>query len=212
MTEHILDQPARQFLDALASDAPTPGGGSVAAFTGAMAAGLLVMVCDLTIGKKTYAEFEAEAVALRQRAEAARQTLQQLAQDDIDVFGRLSATYKLPKTTDADAATRRAAIQTVTKQATVVPLRMARALADLAPLCVPLAANGSRLAVSDVGVAAHLIRAAVPAALLNVEINLAALEDQMFVRETRAHVQDITGGLDNELDRVIAIVAERITV
>ena len=210
MSEQILDQSVQHFLDTLASAAPTPGGGSVAALTGAMAAGLLVMVCDLTIGKKAYAEFEADAVALRERAEATRQALQQLAQDDIDVFERLSAAYKLPKAADADAATRRAAIQTVTRHATVLPLRMVRALADLVPLCAPLAQHSSRLAVSDVGVAAHLIRAAVPSALLNVDINLAALEDQMFVRETRALVQDITGGIDAELDRVIALVAERI--
>ena len=111
----ILDQHVQQFLDELASSAPTPGGGSVAALTGAMAAGLLTMVCDLTVGKKTYAEFEDEAKTLRERAEAGRTALQRLAQEDIDVFGRLGAAYKLPRTTDADAASRRAAIQMVTR-------------------------------------------------------------------------------------------------
>lgn len=210
MSEHILDQTTQQFLDTLASSAPTPGGGSVAAVTGAMAAGLLTMVCDLTIGKKTYAEFEGEANVIRERAEAARATLQQLAEDDVAVFGRLSAAYKLPKTTDADAASRRAAIQTVTRQATEVPLRMARTLVDLVPLCAPLARHGSRLAVSDVGVAAHLIKAAVPAALLNVEINLAVLEDQLFVREAQATVEDLMIGLDDEIDGVLIIVRDRI--
>lgn len=210
MSNTIREQSVGQFLDTLASSAPTPGGGSVAAITGAMAAGLLTMVCDLTIGKKTYAEFEDQARTIRERAETVRAALQQLAEDDVAVFDRLSATYKLPKTTDADAASRRAAIQTVTRQATEVPLRMARALVDLVPLCAPLARNGSRLAVSDVGVAAHLIRAAVPAALLNVDINLAALEDQIFVRETRAAVEDLTLGLGEEIDNVLLIVRERI--
>ncbi len=210
MSEQLLDTTMGQFLDQLASKAPTPGGGSVAALTGAMAAGLITMVCDLTIGKKTYAEFEAEAKAIRERAEAARAELQRLGQEDISVFERLSAAYKLPKTTDADAATRRAAIQTVTKQATEVPLRMARVLVGLVPLCTPLARHGSRLAVSDVGVAAHLIKAAVPSALLNVDINLAVLEDQQFVRETRAHVEDMIVGLAEEVDGVLELVYERI--
>jgi formiminotetrahydrofolate cyclodeaminase len=210
MAEQLLDKPLRQFLDELASGAPTPGGGSVAATTGAMAAGLLTMVCDLTIGKKQYAEFEEEARGLRERAEALRSELQALAQADVDVFGHLSAAYKLPRTTDADAASRRAAIQKVTREATAVPLRIARAITALLPLCAPLARHGNRSAVSDIGVAALLIKAAVPAALLNVDINLGVLEDTIFVRQTRAQAEDLTIGLDEEVDGVMALVRERI--
>jgi len=72
MIEQLLDQPVRRFLDELASAAPAPGGGSIAALSGAMAAGLLTMVCDLTIGKKQYAEFDDEMRALRERSEALR--------------------------------------------------------------------------------------------------------------------------------------------
>ena len=210
MTEQLLDKPVRQFLDDLASGAPTPGGGSVAALSAALAAGLLTMVCDLTIGKKQYAEFEEDARGLRQRAEAQRAELQALAQADVEVFGHLSAAYKLPRVTDADAASRRAAIQKVTRQATEVPLRIARAASALLPLCAPLARHGNRSAVSDVGVAVLLVQAAVPAALLNVEINLAVLEDQIFVRQTRAQVEDLTIGLDEEVAGVLALVRERI--
>ena len=210
MTEQLLDKPVRQFLDELASGAPTPGGGSVAALSAALAAGLLTMVCDLTIGKKQYAEFEDDARGLRQRAEAQRADLQALAQADVEVFGHLSAAYKLPRVTDADAASRRAAIQKVTRQATEVPLRIARATSALLPLCAPLARHGNRSAVSDVGVAVLLVQAAVPAALLNVEINLAVLEDQIFVRQTRAQVEDLTIGLDEEVAGVLALVRERI--
>lgn len=210
MTEQLLQQPLGQFLDELASGAPTPGGGAVAALSAAMAAGLLTMVCDLTIGKKGYAEFEDEARGLRERAEALRAELQILAQADVDVFDHLSAAYKLPRTTDADAASRRAAIQKVTRQATEIPLRVARATTALLPLCAPLARHGNRNAVSDVGVAVLLIQAAVPAALLNVEINLAVLEDQMFVRQTRAQIEDLTVGLDEETTGVVTLVRERI--
>jgi len=209
MSEQLLELPLERFLDQLASAAPTPGGGSAAALTGAMAAGLISMVCNLTIGKRQYAEFEPEALALRERAEALRAELQALAQADVEAFNRLSVAYKLPRTTDADAATRRAAIQNATKLATEAPLRTARAVADLLPLCAPLARSGNRLLASDVGVALLLIRSAVPAALLNVEINLGGLDDQQFVREIRAQIGDLTIGLDEEIQGVLALVQER---
>ena len=210
MSEQLLDRTVRQFLDELASGAPTPGGGSVAALSGAMAAGLLTMVCDLTIGKQTYAEFEDEARAIRARAEILRAELQSLLQADVEAFTGLIAAYKLPRATDADAASRKAAIQRATRTATEVPLRTARAAAGLLPLCLPLARQGSRNAVSDVGVAAQLIRAAVPSALLNVDINLPVLEDAHFVRETRAQVAGMIDGLDQQIGEVLAVVRERI--
>ncbi|MEN9934609.1 MAG: hypothetical protein RLZZ387_1188 [Chloroflexota bacterium] len=209
MSEQLLDMTVGCFLDELASGAPTPGGGSVAALTGAMAAGLITMVCDLTIGKKAYAEFEPEAANIRTRSEALRAELQQLAQADITVFGHLSAAYKLPKTTDADAATRKAAIQKVLRDATDVPLRTARAVVSLLPLCAPLARHGNRTAVSDVAAAVILIRAAVPAALINVESNLAMLEDQIYGRQARAQVEDLTVGLDDEVEGVLALSRTR---
>ncbi len=209
MSEQVLDKKLSAFLDELASGAPTPGGGSVAALSGAMAAGLLTMVCDLTIGKAQYADFEEDAKSLRTRAETLRTELQQLVQADVDVFNRFGAAYKLPRTTEADAASRRAAIQTVAKQATEVPLRTARAAVSLLALCAPLARRGNRMAISDVGVAVLLIQAAVPSALLNVSINLNMLEDQMFTRQVRAQVEDLTMGLDEEARGILAIVGER---
>lgn len=209
MSEQLLDLPLGSFLDRLASAAPAPGGGSAAALTGAMAAALISMVCNLTIGKRQYAEFEEEAKVLRERAETLRAELQTLAQTDVEAFNRLSVAYKLPRTTDADAATRRAAIQRATRLATEVPLRTARTVADLLPLCVPLARSGNRLLASDIGVAVLLIQSAVPAALLNVEINLGGLEDQQFVRETRAQISDLTIGLGEEIQGVLTLVQER---
>lgn len=198
------------FLDELASGAPTPGGGSVAAVTGAMAAGLISMVCALTIGKKQFADFEDEARAIQKRAEELRREFQNLAQDDIEVFSRLAAAYKLPRTTDADAASRRAAIQMVTRHATEVPLRVARAATMLLPFCTTLANRCGRLVVSDVGVAAALVRATVQSALLNVEINLTSLEDQIYVREVRAQMEDLSIGLVDETSGVLEIVRNRI--
>ncbi len=210
MTEPIHSQPVGAFLDTLASNAPTPGGGSVAALSGAMAAGLISMVCALTLGKPQFAEFEEEIRTIHQQAEDLRSELQQLAQEDIEVFNLLAAAYKLPRTTDADAASRRAAIQKVTRNATEVPLRTARAASKLLPLCTALSHRCSRLVVSDVGVAAALGRATVQSALLNVEINLSGIEDKFYVREVRAQIEDLTVGLDEEADGVMEIVRSRI--
>jgi formiminotetrahydrofolate cyclodeaminase len=210
MSERLDAQPVGAFLDALASSAPTPGGGSVSALSGAMAAGLVSMVCNLTIGKKQFAEIEDEVRSIRERAEALRRQLQQLAEDDVEVFGRLSAAYKLPRTTEADAATRQAAIQQVTRLAAEVPLRTAQAAADLLPLCTALAPRVGRLIVSDIGVAVVLARATVQSAILNVEINLAGLEDQLYVRETQARIEDLIVGLSEEAEGILAIVRGRI--
>ena len=206
----LLDLTVGQFLDELASGAATPGGGSAAALSGAMAAGLIAMVCNLSIGKKQYAAFEAEAQSILERAATLRATLQQLAQEDIDVFNRLMAAYRLPRETEADAAARKAAVQRMTRLATEVPLRTARAIADLLPLLAPLVRQGNRTAVSDVGAAAFLIQAAIPMALLNVEINLPAIEDQQFAREAHARAQDLTIGLEEEIAEITALVRERV--
>ena len=210
MAEPLDTQPVGAFLDALASGAPTPGGGSVAAMSGAMAAGLVSMVCAFTVGKKQFAEIEQEVRRVHERAEQLRRELQQLAEQDIEVFGRLSAAYKLPRTTEADSATRQAAIQQVTRHAAEVPLRTAQAAAQLLPLCTTLASHVGRLIVSDVGVAAVLARATVQSAILNVEINLAGREDQRYVREIRAQIEDLSVGLSEETEGVIAIVRGRI--
>ncbi|NTU84042.1 MAG: cyclodeaminase/cyclohydrolase family protein [Chloroflexales bacterium] len=210
MAEPLDAQPVGAFLDALASSAPTPGGGSVAALSGAMAAGLVGMVCALTAGKKQYADIDEEVRAIQARAEALRRELQELAEQDIEVFGRLSAAYKLPRTTEADAATRQSAIQQVTRQAAIVPLRAAQAAAAILPLCTALAPRVGRLIVSDIGVAAMLARASVQSAILNIEINLAGLEEQIFVRETRAQITDMIIGLSEETEGIVEIVRGRI--
>jgi formiminotetrahydrofolate cyclodeaminase len=210
MADSIVQQPVGTFLDMLASSAPTPGGGSVAALSGAMAAGLVSMVCALSKGKKQFADDAEEIERIHAQAEALRGDLQTLAQQDVAIFSRLSAAYKLPRTTEADAASRQAAIQTVTRQAAEVPLRVARTVADLLPLCTALAPRCSRMIVSDIGVAAVLVHATLQSAILNVEINLAGLEDQRYVREVRAQIEDMLIGVSEEVEGIVQIVRSRI--
>lgn len=210
MTDILQEQTIATFLDTLASKSPTPGGGSVAAVNGAIAAGLVSMVCSITLGKKKPPENKETVESIHAQAEALRHELQALAQADVEVFGHLSAAYKLPRTTDADAAARKAAIQKVTREAAEVPLKTARSAAAVLPLCSALVESCSRLLVSDIGVAAIMAQATVQSSLLNVEINLASLEDTIFVRETRAHMEDLSVGLNEESASILEIVQNRI--
>jgi formiminotetrahydrofolate cyclodeaminase len=210
MTDALHEQNMTGFLDALASSSPVPGGGSVSAFTGAMAAGLVSMVCAITL-KKIQDSSDAEVVrSTHEQAEKLRLELQELAAADIDVFNRLSTAYKLPRTTDADAASRRAAIQKLTRYATDVPLRTAHASARLLPLCITMSHRSSRLLVSDIGIAATLARATTQSALLNVEINLDTLEDKDYVRQVQMQIEDLSVGLVDETKGVLEIVLNRL--
>ena len=198
------------FLDALASGAATPGGGGAAAIAGSMGAALVSMVCNLTLGRERYAAVHEEMREVLDRAETLRAELQQLAEDDVTVFNRLSAAYKLPRVTEADIAIRRDAIQSSLKRATEVPLRTARAAAAILPLCAPVAERGNQAAVSDVGVAALLAHTAVRSALFNVNINLRTIEDQIYSLQVRREVERLTEGLADEAERIAVMVADRI--
>lgn len=210
MEAKAFDHTVSDFLDLLASGAAAPGGGSAAALSGAAGAALVSMVCHLTIGKARYADVETEMRDVLDRAEALRHELQELAQADLEAFKRLSAAYKLPRTTDADLAIRRDAIQASLRRATEIPLRTARTAAAVLSLCPAVAERGNQAAVSDAGVAALLAQAGVRSALLNVEINLRLLEDAIYVRQVRAEVARLTDGLSAEAERVGELVRSKL--
>src|SRR5690242_16100237 len=119
-----LDRPLQNYLDDLASEQPAPGGGSAAALSGAMAAGLASMVARLTLGKASYAAVQQEIAAIVRQTEELRTRFQQLMQEDIEAYGRLSATFKLPRGSDEEKATRTQAIQAQLVEAALVPLEV----------------------------------------------------------------------------------------
>src|ERR671935_2690213 len=118
----IENMSVQTFLDQLASRESTPGGGSAAAIFGAMGAALVSMVCNLTIGKKKYADVEGEMKEVLRKAEAVRHKLTGMIQDDVKAFDMVMGAYGMPKETDAEKAAREKAIQGALKQATDVPL------------------------------------------------------------------------------------------
>lgn len=194
----MSDQPMseltiREYVEALAGDAPAPGGGSAAALAGALAAGCARMVGSFTVGRKKYADVEAEIREHLSAIDAIRAELLALVQDDVTAFAAVGAAYALPKGTAEEKKTRSSAIQEALRAAADVPLRLARACAQLSRHLPVLLAKGNQNLVSDVGVAAKLCTAACECAWLNVEVNLAALKDEEFVTATRAETEELLG-------------------
>ena len=201
--DQILDRKVREavaggpsldgFVGAVASSAPTPGGGSVAAHAGALGAALAQMVAGLTIGRKKYAAVDAEMRELALRASALRSTLSSLVERDARSYTAVSEAYKLPKEPEAAAAERSAAITKALLGASEIPLETARACAEVTELAAMVGAKGNTNAVSDAGVAALLAEAACKGAAYNVRINVAALDDRSLgaplVDEARALVE-----------------------
>ncbi len=202
MPELTLKSATADFLDALASSAPTPGGGSVAALTGALGAGLISMVCNLTLGKEKYKDVETEVAQLLRESERLRKGLMDLMEADMGVYGKLSAAYKLPKDSDQDKSLRTAAIQSALIEATGVPLDIARLCASVVDLCPTAAKIGNVGAVSDAGVAVLLGEAALRSAALNVAINLGSLKDKEFVEATQKEMDQLLQGRSGLKDGV----------
>src|ERR1019366_3346348 len=166
------------FVAAVASSVPAPGGGSVCAHAGALAAALAKMVAGLTIGRKKYAPVEVEMVALAKQAEVLGMRLAELVQEDADAYSLVSGAYKMPKEPAEQGAKREAAIQVALLEAARVPLETARACAAVATLAATCAQKGNTNAASDAGVAALMAAAACTGAGYNVRINVASMSDR----------------------------------
>jgi len=198
------------FVGAVASSAPTPGGGSVAAHVGALGAALAQMVAGLTAGRKKYAAVDAEMRELGLKAAGLVNTLSTLVQKDADSYAAVSSAYKMPNEPQEAAAARKAAINDALIGAAAVPLETARACADVAELAATCANKGNTNAVSDAGVAALLADAACRGAVYNIRINIASLDDKsrgaglieeanQLLAKTRRFVDEATGAVERAI-------------
>ncbi len=186
-----IDQPIRHFLDKLASKSPEPGGGSVAALTGALGAGLVSMVCSLTLGKEKYKDVQPQIEALLKESETLRLDMQDLVQKDTEAYGALSEVYKMPKSTDSEKAARAEKMQEALKKACQVPFEIGLKSLEVAQLARRAADIGNVLAVSDAGVAVLLAQACAQSAALNVKINVNSIKDDAFNKDTWTRMQDV---------------------
>ena len=176
----LLSLSATQLLDAFASSAPTPGGGSAAALSGAIGASLLAMVAALP---KTKTGDAAERVALDASAAKLgelRQTLASLVDEDTRAYDMVTAAFKSAKATDEEKAARKAAIQTAMRAATEAPLATMRACEAAMRESAVIAQSGNPNASSDVWVALEMLNAGLRGAQKNVAINLGSLTDEAY--------------------------------
>ncbi len=176
------------FLDDLASERPTPGGGGAAALCGAIGAALVSMVANLTLGKKNYEAVWADLEAVKARAESLRAELTGAIEEDVDAFNAVMGAYGLPRATEEEKAARAAAIQTALKDATLAPLRAVRACFEVIRLSAAVAEKGNLNVISDAGVAALAANAGLRSAALNVFINAKAIKDRDFAEQQIAEV------------------------
>lgn len=181
----MQDMNVRALLELTASDAPAPGGGAIAALSGALGAALAAMVGSLTMGKKGYESVQEEMAETTAKANALAQKLLSAMDEDANSFNGYMAALKMPKDNDEEKATRRAAMQEALKNASLVPLNTAKTAAEIFPLAEAAVRSGNKNAVTDGLVAAMMARTAVLGALLNVKINLGSIKDEAFVSELR---------------------------
>ncbi|HFD39832.1 MAG TPA: methenyltetrahydrofolate cyclohydrolase [Anaerolineae bacterium] len=206
----LTDKPVTNFLDELASNTPAPGGGSVAALSGALGAALVSMVCNLTLGKKGYDDVQADIQALLEQSEALRAELTDLLEADVAAYSGYSQAVKMPRGTEEEKAARKEAMQAALKTATDVPLQIAEAAAKVMDLCMPAAEKGNKWAVSDAGVAVLVAEAALRSSALNVLINLGSLKDEEFVADRRASLEKLLEGRAAMRDQVYDFVVSKL--
>ena len=197
----IGGQSLTEFMDAVASPTPAPGGGTVAAVAGAMAAALAAMVAGLTLGRKKYADVEPEFQAIQARANELRATLMTLAEEDQAAYEKVTAAMKLPK---EDAVARNVAIQQALIEAMVAPLKTLEACLGVARCAARAATKGNTNAASDAGVAALLAGAAARGAAYNVRINLGSL----IVKEQGQPMAQQAVTLLAEVDKYVKVATD----
>ena len=198
------------FLEELSSAAPVPGGGSVAALEVAMAAALLAMVANLTVGRKRYAHVQSQVMDARERATTLCHSAAALVHEDTQAYGRVADALALPRATDEERAERQRQVQEALKGAVGPPLRTMQVAVEVARLAGELVDTGNASAVSDVGTAVLAARASFAAGRLNVAINLSAIRDAEWtagVRETLESFPDLDTLETVVMGRVESIIA-----
>lgn len=172
----------RKFVEVLASNAPAPGGGGAAALVGAIGTALGNMVGSLTVGKKKYADVEAEIISLKAKCDALQTELLDQVEADDKGFVPLAKAYGIPK----DDPNRDAILEDATITACQVPMHIMELCCEALDAIAVFAAKGSRLAVSDAGCGAVCVKAALQAASLNVFINTKTLKNRELAEEMNA--------------------------
>lgn len=179
----LQDLTIKEFLEKTFGKDPVPGGGSVSALCGALAASLGEMVTALTIGRKKYADVEEEMLVYAPQMESARRKFLDFIDEDAEAYQMVFDAFKLPKETEDEQKIRHDMIQKATLHAAMIPLRVAETAVGIMSAIFEIGSKGNRNAVTDACVAMMCARTAAWGAILNVRINLTSLDDKEKVKE-----------------------------
>lgn len=187
----MLEKKTTEFLEVLSSSSPVPGGGGASAAVGAFASALGMMVANLTVGKKKYADVEEEIKEIRDQLKEQLDSLIKLTDKDAEAFEPLSKAYGLPKETEEQKAEKERVMEEALYEASVVPVEIMETIFKVMSLLEPLGEKGSRIAVSDVGVGILFAQAALEGASLNVFINTRLMKDRERAEELNKYAEKL---------------------
>lgn len=203
---NLQDLTLKQFLEKTANNEPVPGGGSISALHGAVAAALTEMLSNITIGKKNYSAVEETMKLNATKASALRTKFLTDIDRDAEAYNLVFEAFRLPKDTDEQKVLRSEKIQESTKVAALVPMEVAERAFELLDLISETTRKGNKNAITDGCVAMMTCRTAVLGALLNVRINLASIKDERFVKELFekcSHIEKETLRKEQELTEFV---------
>jgi len=198
------------FLERLSSDSPTPGGGAVAALTGALSCSLTSMVGNLTYGKKNYEEYWEVSKKIVEETKTLREDFLSLFYEDMEVFTKLMATFGLPRRTAEEKEERKQAIGQATKKAIEVPLNTMKKSQRAAELALTMAGIGNLNAISDAGIAGEMALSACRSASYNVLINLGFLKDEDYSENIEEQYGIIMREVQSLQEEISSLVRKKI--
>ncbi|MBU3172557.1 cyclodeaminase/cyclohydrolase family protein [Clostridium estertheticum] len=202
----LVDKSVREFIDQTSQNCPVPGGGSIAALSGASAAALVSMVASLTIGKKGYEDSEVMMKEVYEQANKYKEKFIEYIDADSESFHGVMDAFKLPKNNDEEKATRKEIIQNALKHASETPYKIAENAYRLMEYSEIAVEHGNKNAVTDAAVSAMMARSAVLSALYNVKINLASINDSEFVATFEKKVSALETNVVEREKRILSKV------
>lgn len=182
-----MNMELHEFIRQLSSKAPVPGGGGASALIGAVGVSLCSMVANLTSGKKKYAQYQEDIEKILERTQLSIDRLLLLIEKDAEVFEPLSAAYGIPK----EDPNRDTILEKALVTACSVPMEILKEVSEILDVVAELSVKGSRLAISDVGVAASALRGAMESAVLNVYINTKLMQDREYALKTNKQAEEL---------------------
>lgn len=198
------------FVEVLASKAPVPGGGGASALVGAVGMALGNMVGSLTVGKKKYADVEADIIKMKEKATELQADFLRLVEADAEAFEPLSKAYGMPRETEEEKAEKARVMAIVLKEACAVPMEIMEKCCEAIDVIEEFAAKGSALAISDAGVGVVFCKAALLGASLNVFINTKSMADREYAASLNEKADKMIADYSKKADEIFAAVNARL--